>query len=432
MMSRMHSLSVSCLNCHDAHTGKTRLAAADNRLCLSCHEGKINPTAHSHHAADSTGNVCINCHMPQTTYMARHARRDHGFVIPDPLLTKLHGIPNACNKCHTKPEETTEWALDAVEKWYGPAMGRLPRQRALAMAPGKQGREEAIPGLLKMATTDPYPAWRAAAMEVIGQWADRPEVQAALVAGLKHEDALVRAAATRSLTPIASAHPTIEPLLGDPVRLVRIEAAWALRAQLDLESPAGKDLMTALRHQADQPPAALQLGQLAYDRGDPATAEGWIRRAAAWESRAAEPRRALAIALQSQQRHGEAIEELRAAVALAPGEATYLHDLGLAQAEAGRMGEAIATLRRTVEAEPRFGRAWYNLGLALSQQGQAAQAVEALRRAELVEPRNADYPYARATIHLRLGERDQARAAAEAALAAQPGHRPALELLARP
>ena len=119
-------------------------------------------------------------------------------------------------------------------------------------------------------------------------------------------------------------------------------------------------------------------------------------------------------------------------MALAPGEATYLHDLGLAQAEAGRMGEAIATLRRTVEAEPRFGRAWYNLGLALSQQGQAAQAVEALRRAELVEPRNADYPYARATIHLRLGEWDQARAAAEAALAAQPGHRPALELLARP
>ena len=34
--------------------------------------------------------------MPVTTYMQRHPRHDHGFTIPDPLLTKQFGTPNAC------------------------------------------------------------------------------------------------------------------------------------------------------------------------------------------------------------------------------------------------------------------------------------------------------------------------------------------------
>ena len=51
--------------------------------------------------------------MPVTTYMQRHPRHDHGFTIPDPLLTKQFGVPNACNKCHT--DKDTEWSLEALE-----------------------------------------------------------------------------------------------------------------------------------------------------------------------------------------------------------------------------------------------------------------------------------------------------------------------------
>ena len=42
--------------------------------------------------------------------MARDPRHDHGFTIPDPLLTKELGIPNACNRCHA--DKTVDW--DAV------------------------------------------------------------------------------------------------------------------------------------------------------------------------------------------------------------------------------------------------------------------------------------------------------------------------------
>jgi len=62
----------------------------------------IDPATHSHHGAEGTDATCVTCHMPVTTYMQRHPRHDHGFTIPDPLLTKKFGIPNACNRCAQK------------------------------------------------------------------------------------------------------------------------------------------------------------------------------------------------------------------------------------------------------------------------------------------------------------------------------------------
>ena len=46
-------------------------------------------------------------------------RRDHSFRVPRPDLTVELGTPNACNDCHTMPDETPQWAADAVRKWYG-------------------------------------------------------------------------------------------------------------------------------------------------------------------------------------------------------------------------------------------------------------------------------------------------------------------------
>ena len=60
--------------------------------------------------------------MPQTKYMQRHGRHDHGFTIPDPLVTRQTGIPNACNRCHQ--DKDTDWAINSVDKWYGSKMDR--------------------------------------------------------------------------------------------------------------------------------------------------------------------------------------------------------------------------------------------------------------------------------------------------------------------
>ena len=90
---------VTCLDCHDPHSGRTKLPVENNALCLQCHGPSprnnapiIDPLAHSHHAADNKGSQCVSCHMPTTTYMQRDPRHDHGFTKPDPLLTKELGI----------------------------------------------------------------------------------------------------------------------------------------------------------------------------------------------------------------------------------------------------------------------------------------------------------------------------------------------------
>ena len=50
--------------------------------------------------------------MPQTPYMQRHNRHDHGFTTPDPLLTKQIGTPNACNRCHM--DKNADWSLEFI------------------------------------------------------------------------------------------------------------------------------------------------------------------------------------------------------------------------------------------------------------------------------------------------------------------------------
>ncbi|MDC3283603.1 cytochrome c3 family protein, partial [Planctomycetota bacterium] len=81
--SKMHAAGVTCLDCHNPHTGN--LTAEGNALCLSCHSGAgripgpvIQVSTHTGHAAESIGSQCVSCHMPTTTYMQRHPRRDHG------------------------------------------------------------------------------------------------------------------------------------------------------------------------------------------------------------------------------------------------------------------------------------------------------------------------------------------------------------------
>ena len=152
--SRMAQAGVWCLDCHNPHTGKIR--ARDDSLCMRCHgpplgtAPKIDGVKHSFHPAGKPGGACVDCHMPLTLYMARHWRRDHGYTIPDPLLTRQHGIPNACSRCHTN--QTVDWAVEWTDKWYGARMNRPTRQRAQRVARGVAGQPEAAGALTAMTT----------------------------------------------------------------------------------------------------------------------------------------------------------------------------------------------------------------------------------------------------------------------------------------
>lgn len=455
--SRMHAKGVICTDCHNPHTAKTMLPG--NWLCLRCHAigstiaPQINPVLHSRHQVfgfdrngtatnlnlisynsaqiKETGGECINCHMPQTIYMQRHIRHDHGFTIPDPLLTKEAGIPNACNRCHQ--DKDADWALKFCQEWYGDKMNRPTRQRAQNIVAAKRVDNDAYKGLLTILSSEEIPYWRAVAAGLLDPWITNGVVRAALVRGLSDTNDLVRVECVHTLEPLADdSNPAVltalQARLADPVRNVRIAAAWALHARVDHSSIAWQDLENSLVINADQPTGQMQKGSLALSTNDFPEALAHYRKAAEWDSASGATRHDYAIALSQAGQNGPAVEQMEIACRLEPKEANFQYELALAYHAAGQETKVIPTLQNAVQLDPKLSSAWYNLGLALNSAGQVVEALDALARAESLtsEPR---IPYARATILAQLGRITEAKAAANRALDLQPDFKPARELL---
>jgi tetratricopeptide (TPR) repeat protein len=432
--SRMHQAGLTCLDCHPRSLHMARLHG--NELCLQCHKGGfpkapvIDPLAHSHHAAGSPGNECAGCHMPQTVYMQRHWRHDHGFTIPDPLLTKEFGVPNACNRCHA--DQNTDWALKQVDAWYGAKMLRHSRDRAEIIARARNGEPPARTNLVRLLDTEEIPYWRAVAAGLLGSWAGDPEVGRALVRGLEDTNALVRGACVRALAPLAEDESVARALqlrLADASRNVRLAAALDLSANLPENSPATADLKRYLAFNADQPQGQLELGMYYFARGNADTARAHLQTAVAWDGHSTPLRLELATVLSAQGRTQEALEQLQTACRETPRDAPAHFSLGLAWNEAGNAVAARQELETAVRLDPRFAQAWYNLGLLQNAAGQADEAVNSLLRAEEADPTDARAPYARATILAHLNRTEDAKAAVRRALELRPGDTDARRLL---
>ena len=435
--SRMGHVGIRCVDCHEPHSGKRLIPG--NLLCMRCHGGGtqppatvVDPATHGHHAQGSVGNDCTSCHMPVTHYMQRHPRHDHGFTIPDPLLTVESGIPNACNRCHT--DKDAQWALKAANEWYGEKLNRPTRARAQLIARARRGDATARDGLIQLLKTEPIAAWKATACHLLERWAMDPQTTHALLGQLADSSPLIREAATRSLVHSVrqqneTVRKALQPLLEDPVRSVRVAAAWALVDKLDLNSKAGRELVHMLDLNSDQPTGRMQLSQFAFLRGDTTAAIQQIRKAIEWDPNSPPFHHDLAILLSTTGDSQGAIKALENAIRLAPEDPEYHFKLALAWNEAGNLRESITALEKTVQLDPANARAWYNLGLALSGINQPQEAVAALLKGESADPSDAAIPYARATILARFGRRQEALAAATRALQLRQDFPEAIQLI---
>ena len=124
--------TLSCFSCHTMHktaddprpvetwadTHQVSPNGDTNDACLQCH-APIAPdvSAHTHHADDSTGSRCYNCHMPYTSYGLLKAIRSHTVSSPSVAESVDIGRPNACNLCHL--DRTLAWTGTALNEWYG-------------------------------------------------------------------------------------------------------------------------------------------------------------------------------------------------------------------------------------------------------------------------------------------------------------------------
>ena len=269
---------------------------------------------------------------------------------------------------------------------------------------------------------------------MLGTWTDRPEVRGALVQGLDHTNALVRATAASALESTMGAADiqvadALRRRLADPVRAVRLAAAGALGGALDANSRASRELQHYFDDNADEPGGQMQAGIHCFARNDLPSALRHFQKAAEWDPYSAPIRQELAVALSALNRPEEAAAQLKEACRLAPRDAESHYKLGLAFNELGNLNGAAHELETAVQLDPRHSAGWYNLGLAQNALGQTAAALESLSLAETIEPDDARPPYARATILARLGRKQEAAAAARHALALNPAYAQAKELL---
>lgn len=401
LQSKMASKGLRCSDCHDPHSG--RLKGEGDALCVTCHNDtapaarpgidtsglkkkRYDTRAHHFHEPGKPGSRCIDCHAPSTAYMVVDLRADHSFRIPRPDLTESLGVPNACNGCHA--DQTATWAANRIRD-FAPADSTPAPHFARALHDGRYGKSGAMRGLANLIANAPLPAIvRATALEEITRYPGNTAWRA-LAAGLTDPDPLVRRVSVSGLEglPADESARRIGPLLDDPVRAVRIEAARVLlplgeaglpesrrasfrdalaeleasyRANDDrVEGRVGRGDMLARLGRSDEAeaayrsaltldptavPAAVNLADLYRARGDEARAEVVLREALTHSPRNPALEYALALTLVRQGRKAEAMTLLASAAKAAPDRTDIVYAYAVSLADAGRSDRAIETL----------------------------------------------------------------------------------------
>jgi tetratricopeptide (TPR) repeat protein/nitrate/TMAO reductase-like tetraheme cytochrome c subunit len=392
MMSRMGHAGVTCMDCHDPHSNGHILPFENNALCMRCHGSglrdapRIDPVAHSHHPATSTGNQCVECHMPVTHFMGRDGRRDHSFSNPDPQLTLELGIPNACTNCHNT--QSVEWAKRYTDEWYGPDMNADRRTKARLMDALFSGSSGVDARLHAALGTEQNRFWKATFVSMLQYTDPSAETLAFLQEAVEDPDPMVRSAAVQVVGLESLPPATVEQLQMDSVRGVRIASALASQSFATANPESGQELAAYLTHTADSPMGALRLSAFRQSRGDLEAARASARQATDFEPLNPEVWRLAAIQLHGTGASAEAMEFLQKALSLDPDNTQVLFNRALLHNELGNATAALEDLLKATESDPTFESAWFNLVVLYWQLEQRDTARSMLQKALTHLPRS--------------------------------------------
>jgi predicted CXXCH cytochrome family protein len=436
LMSKMHHDGVRCLDCHDPHSLELKLPYDNNALCMRCHQSPgldgaivIDPMAHSRHKADSTGNLCVECHMPERTYMERDPRRDHLFHTPDPLLSKELGVPNACMDCHDKEGEGEEWVERAFVEWYGNSENLEKKRHHARTVQGGYERNPAIkPQMLELLKEEPSPVWRAAFAQMVMEMQPTREEMAQVLPLLDDPSPIVRSAVIQHLGAFPGTEGYLTPALEDPSRLVRLDASWHLRDQLPADGKLLDELQRYMRYVSDQPGGALRMAHYHAERQESDEALMWMQRVVEWDQTSADAWINYGLMLHRFEQGDEAITAFEKAHQQAPESVVPLTYVAMLLGEKGDMEVTRKAWERVLTVDKTYGRAWYNLGLLFAQAGDPVAAITYLDQGIAVSPDDPDIPYAKITLLIQTGQQDAAKAALASLLRAHPNYAPAQRL----
>lgn len=392
--SKMYHEGVTCSDCHNPHSAKLPSNNL-NAVCGKCHSlAKFGGEQHHHHNAESTGALCVNCHMPTRIYMVVNARRDHSFRVPRPDFSVTYGTPNACNQCHQ--DKSSAWAADTVVKWYGPNR-RQEAHFVAALDAGRRGlanAESTLTGLIAD-RTKPGIA-RATGLSLLAQYLT-PTGIPAVEEALQDDDPLVRAEAVQALEPLPAPDRVrmAAPLLSDPIRSVRIGTARLLAGtQPELLQEAQKaalergisELVASELVSAERPENHVNLALLYAQMGRTSEAENELRTALRLDPNSVPAMVNLADLYRTQQRDDEGQKWLEKARTVAPNAAEPIYALGLLKVRQKQYQDGLVLLGRAAMLQPSNTRYSYVYAVALNSSGQPDRAIAVLEDAHRRRP----------------------------------------------
>ena len=442
--SKMYARDVRCSDCHNVHSIK--LTKEGNSLCLQCHRASDYDTPQHHFhkkkgekgdpikSADGkvlsevgTGAECVQCHMPGRYYMGVHYRLDHSIRIPRPDLGIKIGVPDACTRCHL--DKTRRWSDETITKWYGP--GRRAHYGEIIQA-GRNQQPGAAEGLIRLVGDPLYPVIvRATALELLDAYPGEDSA-AALERALMDGEALIRRTAVSHLQ---TSDPKrlvrmITPLLYDPVKAVRTDAASRLAGQPSrlladdqrrMFEQTLKEYIAAMEYSGDFAFGRYNLGNLYVTLDEPQKAIDSFRAAIKIDDLSYPAKVNLAMLYTQLGRNAEAETLLTEVVKAYPDLYDVQYSLGLLLAEEKKYTEAEVHLELAARGLPNGSRVHYNLGLLRNYLGKDRQAETALRQAVELEPENMDYLLALAQQYLKRGNFADAGKIADQMIANRPG-----------
>ncbi|MDO8712486.1 tetratricopeptide repeat protein, partial [Pseudomonas sp.] len=401
-----------CSNCHNPHS--TELKAPGNGVCLQCHNtaGKTSVTGvdgkglqaknydsieHTRHTPGQPGSQCVDCHMPGKFYMGNDFRHDHSFSIPNPERAKKLGTPDACMTCHQG--KAGDKVTEQFKLWNTATTAQAPRyDESLWLI--RNGQPGAAQALYEQLQRSNLPAIQRATL--LAELPLYPSEQALKLAtkDLSNPAPQVRESAVRAISaflPPPERAPLLTPLLGDPVKAVRIVAA--------------RDLLSVARNGLGSAQANWNAAIAEYEAVQKSLAER------------AESNLNLAMLYQASGRNDEVESLLRTALKRDPDFYPALVTLVQWLEANGRGQEAQTLLGQSLKEHPDTALLQHTQGLALVRAGQSAQAMPALRKAAQLEPQNAQYGYVLAVALHDSGKVDEACEELERLLNVQPANR---------
>ncbi len=404
LQSRMYRENVKCSDCHNPHS--TALKFEGNANCTQCHKPQdYDTTLHHHHQPGGEGQSCIECHMPERTYMGIDPRRDHSIRVPRPDLTVEFGVPNACQSCHTKENETAEWAAETIVDWYGPVRASDPHY-AHAFASARIGSADGFMQLKEIIrdATKYGPITRGTAAQLLFSYVNAEDVQEFVVRMAKDREPLVRFGAVQAIAGIADEGTRLrmlEPFMRDRVRAVQVEVGRLLGSFSvdDVEEKYQRSFERCRgaydewqQVNADSPAALLNHGVRETNAG----------------------------------RFDDAVASYMAALRIAPTFHPAMTNLALLHYDHDNYAQAEQLLRESIRVEPDFAHGYFLLALLLggsADPDEGSSEVESLLKKGLdIEPTRADIRYNYAVILHQRGDLDGAEREYLQASADQPDY----------